>query len=188
LNNQMESKHPIKINFHPRRDSYITEYSSSKNFGGAANLFGNRFKGPGDKYRSLIQFDFTSLGHNYLPPGSDIVLAVVQLYLFRNEISRLTTLNAYMIKQNWHEFTVNWNNQPLCDTTPSGRVQIEPGYLGTVRLEITDLVRGWYDGSFVNFGLMIKGSEDFDGILGFYSREYADSTLWPKLTVEYHLP
>lgn len=188
MNNQMESKRPIKIIFHPRRDSYITEYSNSKNYGGAANLFSNRFKGPEDKYRSLIQFDFTCLGHNYLPPGSDIVSAKVQLYQFRNETARTTTLSVYMIKQNWHEFTVNWNNQPLCAPTPSGRLQMEPGYTGIIRLEITELVRGWYDGSIVNFGLMIKGSEDSDGILGFYSREHADSTLWPKLAVEYHLP
>lgn len=106
--------------------------------------------------------------------------------MFRNEAPSATSIYAYMVKQNWHEFTVNWNNQPLCAATPSGQLTIQPGYTGTVLLDITDLARSWYDGSCVNFGLVLKGQENIDGILGFYSREYADSTQWPKLTIEYY--
>lgn len=186
LNEHSGGKPLSRINFHPHKDSYITEYMGNKNYGGVVNLFGNRFRGPSDVYRSLIQFDFSCLGCNYIPPGSHIVSAQVQLHIYRNEAPWATTLNAYMVKQNWHEFTVNWNNQPLCSGTVSGQVQVEPGYLGYIWLDVTDLTRGWYDGTYVNRGLMIKGKEDIDGILGFYSREYPDSTLWPRLIVNYH--
>lgn len=188
MNNQWESKHPSQITFQPRKDSYITQYNDNKNYGGATSLFSNRFQGPRDIYRSLIQFDFACLGGNYIPPGCDIMSGQLKLNLFRNEALRGITLSAYMVKQNWHEFTVNWNNQPLHAGIISGQTTTQPGYLGTVSLDITDLVRGWYDGSYVNFGLILRGSEDTDGILGFYGREHADSTLWPKLTVEYYLP
>lgn len=187
MSKQSHGKHPSRITFHPRKDSYITEYNAAKNYGGAANLFINRFQGPRDKYRSLIQFDFGCLGGNYIPPGSDIVSAKVELHMFRNEANGAITINAYMVKQNWHEFTVNWNNQPLYAAAPSGDLTIQPGYSGLVLLDITDLTRRWYDGSCVNFGLLLKGHETTNGILGFYSRDYVDSTLWPKLAVEYYM-
>jgi len=126
-------------------------------------------------------------GGNYIPPGSDIVSAKVLLHMFRNETRQPTPLKAYMVKQLWHEFTVNWNKQPLYADTPSGTTTIQPGYLGLIFLDVTALVRGWYEGSFANMGLVLKGPENRDGILGFYSRDHEDSTLWPRLAVEYYL-
>ncbi len=178
---------PEKIFFPPKKDSYVAEYNPGKNYGGLSYLFCGRFQGPGDIYRSLIQFDFTSLGGNYIPPGSDIVSAKVLLHMFRNETREPTILGAYMVKQLWHEFTVSWSTQPLFADTPTGTTTIKPGYLGLVCLDVTALVRGWYDGSIANMGLLLRGPENRDGILGFYSREHEDSTLWPRLAVEYYL-
>ena len=186
MNIQGNSRHPAKIFFPPCKDSYVAEYSAGKNYGGSSHLFCNRFQGPGDIYRSLIQFDFSCLGGNYIPPGSDIVSAKLLLHLIRNETREATTLSAYMIKQHWHEYTVNWNKQPLYTNTPADTITIQPGYLGLILLDVTALARGWYDGSFINLGLVLKGPEDRDGILGFYSRDHEDATLWPRLAVEYH--
>ena len=187
MNMQRNGRQPVKIFFPPRKDSYVAEYSAGKNYGGASYLFCNRFQGSGDVYRSLIQFDLSCFGGNHIPPGSDIVSAKVMLHLFRNEAREATTLSAYMIKQQWHEFTVNWNKQPLYANSPADTVTVQPGYLGLVLLDVTEPARGWYDGSFINLGLVLKGPENRDGILGFYSRDHDDSTLWPRLAVEYYL-
>ena len=176
------------ISFYPRKDSYITEYNGNRNFGGTPYLFANRFKGPQDVYRTLIQFDFNSLGYNQILPGSNIISAQLQLYLHRNELPSGIDLDVHMIKQNWHEFTVNWNNQPIFSENAVAQVRVGPGYHGMVVIDITDLAKWWYEGTYVNQGLLLKGTEEMDGVLGFYSREHLDSTLWPRLTVNYLRP
>ena len=92
--NIKEQQTPGKNLLPPCKDSYVAEYSAGKNYGGSSHLFCNRFQGPGDIYRSLIN-SISVVWGNYIPPGSDIVSAKLLLHLIRNETREATTLSAY---------------------------------------------------------------------------------------------
>lgn len=175
------------ITFTPSQDAYIAEYYPTANFGTVPYLYVSRYKQAGDIYRSLIQFDLCSLSCNYIPPNSCIEEAYLELPVYRNEIpaGEKVNLKVYRVLQAWDEFKVTWNTQPFTANTTDGNKDVASGYFGTVSIEITDLVKGWYDGSIVNNGLLLKGSENNNRLLGFYSREFYDSGQWPRLVICY---
>jgi hypothetical protein len=128
-------------------------------------------------------------------PGSDRAGASVQiidntdyptLYLAQVPCGRTTDLCAYPVVQNWKEFKVTWNNRPLIDNCHSFCTTVSPGFVNDwLEIDVTDLVKAWYEGCIVNDGLLLKCDEPFDSLLGFYSREFENSTYWPRLCVSY---
>jgi hypothetical protein len=83
--------------------------------------------------------------------------------------------------------SVTWNDKPGF-AEEYGSVWIPSGGLGWYSLDVTDLVRGWMNGSSSNHGLMLRGPES-SGIdtawLGFTAREYPGVTDDPYLEVRY---
>lgn len=173
------------IFFHPLKDAYIAEYYPNTNFGQSPYLFTNRYQGANDIYRSLIKFDLCSLVCNYIPPCSCIQSAWLELPIFRNEIPCENTVMVFRLLDNWDEYGVTWNNQPYFDPTPIGSVIVPASYFGTLYIDLTDLVRGWYEGYYPNQGLLLTCFEQVDSLLGFFSREYPNNDLWPILGVQY---
>ncbi|QGU00275.1 hypothetical protein SYNTR_1681 [Candidatus Syntrophocurvum alkaliphilum] len=175
-----------EIYFHPIQDVYIAEFFPNQNFIQSEFLYANRFQGEGDIYRSLVQFDLCSLVCNYIPPCSSIKGAWLELPIHRNEVPETDNVFYVLrVKQDWNENTVTWATQPTFDPTPVGAITVEAGFFGTLYIDLTDLVRGWYEGYFVNQGILLTCNEDFDSLLGFFSTRYPDSDLWPRLAVEY---
>lgn len=174
-----------KIFFAPIQDAYIAEWFPNQNFGAVPFLYISRYKQAGDIYRSLIQFDLCSLGCNFIPPDSHITKAKLLLPVYRNEITGSIDVKVFRVLQYWSELTVTWNTQPLTGSSPDGTESVAAGFLGTVEIHITDLVRGWYDGSIVNNGLLLKGNEAANDLLGFYAKEFPNTSLWPQLEVCY---
>lgn len=181
--------HPLnRICFTPTKDAYISEFYANKNFGDRFYLFTNQFQGCGDEYQSLIQFDLCQDNCRMIPPNSFIKEATLRLWVYRNEVpcGRTTDLCAYPVVQNWKEFKVTWNNRPLIDNCHSFCTTVSPGFVNDwLEINVTDLVKAWYEGCIVNDGLLLKCDEPFDSLLGFYSREFENSTYWPRLCVSY---
>ncbi len=173
------------IFFAPVQDAYVAEWFPNQNFGAVPYLYISQYKQPGDIYRSLIQFDLCSLGCNFIPPNSCITEAKLLLPVYRNEICDYIDVNVYRVLQPWCENDVTWNTQPLVDSTSDGTEAVPSGFFGTVEICITDLVRGWYNGSIINNGLLLRGDETANNLLGFFSKEYPDTSLWPLLEVCY---
>lgn len=178
---------PTWIYFTPEKDAYVSEYYAATNFGDVPYLYVNRFQGPNDDYQSLLKFDLCSLACNQVPPNSEINPTKLYLKIYRNEVPVLTRVFAYRIKQPWDEAGVTWNTRPMVDySMPVGYIDIAAGASGTVEMDLNPtIVMGWYNGYYMNHGLLLKCDEPANSLIGFYSREFTDPDYWPKLGICY---
>lgn len=177
------------IFFEPLGDAYVAQFFGNTNFGDSPYLYAGRFQGPGDIYRTLLLFDLGSprLSSNLIPPGATINEAFLRLTIYRNLIPQGlgNLLNAYQLLSPWAENTVTWNTQPNFNPlTPVYSALVFSG-LGTIEFNLTNLVRGWFDGGAVNVGVLITGDEGNNHLVGFYSEQFPDTNLWPRLYVNW---
>ncbi|KUG03529.1 hypothetical protein ASZ90_019091 [hydrocarbon metagenome] len=163
----------------PLRDAYISEFYPNQNFGGSSFLYISQYRQIGDDYRSLLQFSLGSI-----PAGRRIVSARLQLTVYRNEIpsGRIIRASLRRALQSWRESTVTWNNQPSTRFISSFRISSARRPGSTITIDVTALVRRWYSGQTSNLGIMLRGNEVFNSLVGFYSSE---SSRAPKLIVNY---
>ena len=131
--------------------------------------------------RSLVQFDVSSI-----PAGTSISDATLRLLLDNScdAGERTHVVTAYRTSASWSESSVTWNTKPGY-AEGYGSASIPSRTWGWYSFDVTDLVRGWVDGSFSNCGLMMRGPEssgDDSARLGFLTRE---SNYAPELVVEY---
>ena len=174
---------PVNITFTPEKDAYVAEFYPNSNFGDSPSLFTNRFDGCGDVYRTYIKFDLCSLLCNYIPPNSCIRYACLWFPINRNEVPcNDNILYAYRVIEDWEEYGITWNNQPITALIPDGSTLITPSD-DYVHIDITNLVEWWYSGFYPNNGILLKCDESYDSLIGFFSREYANSDYWPRITV-----
>lgn len=174
------------ITFLPVEDAYVAEFYPNTNFNASPYLFTNRFQGSGDIYRTYIKFDLCSLLCNKIPPNSTIKHASLWFRLFRNEVPASdNTLYVYRVIQDWNENLITWNNQPIIALIADGSTVITPGD-EFVYIDITHLVNWWYNGLYPNYGLLLRCEENFDSLIGLFSKEYPNSDYWPRITVWYH--
>jgi len=142
---------------------------------------------PGDVYRTLLKFELSGL-----PPVSTINSASLNLYMYRNETSVTGShIAVFRLLNNWSQSNVTWNTQPPFNPSPfsptwDGYIPVNSSTpLGPISIDITDLVRGWFDGSIANNGLVLVGNETQNSLVGFYSTNHLYSTMWPRLTINF---
>jgi hypothetical protein len=134
--------------------------------------------------RGLFRFDTSSV-----PPGAPVVQATLHLHLvdYCDLVPGTHRVTAYRTIAPWDELSVTWNDKPGF-AEEHGSVWIPSGGLGWYSLDVTDLVRGWMNGSSSNHGLTLRGPES-SGIdtawLGFTAHEYPGVTDDPYLEVRY---
>ena len=167
----------------PGQNVYIAQGYPTSNFLTSPNLFISRYTGVGDIYRTLMQF--------YIPGTYEFQIASLNaanliLYVYRNEIPA-GSINAsvYRLLNNFNESTVTWNTQPPFAAVADGVTSVASGFTGALDIDITNLVQGWYDGSIVNNGIVIRGDETQNALVGFRGTQYNDSSTWPKLVIDY---
>lgn len=170
------------INTNPLQNVYVSEAFPDTNFNMSPYLYISRFMGTGDIYRTLMQFDVAYA----IPKESTINSANLQLNVLRNEItSGSITLSVFRLYEYYNAYAVTWNAQPQVPDTADATASIASGFLGNLNVDVTDLVRGWYDGSIVNNGILLTGDELNSAIVGFASTSHPDCDLWPKLVINY---
>lgn len=140
-------------------------------------------------FRSLIEFDLTSV-----PKGATINRAKLSLYSFNSPGngkhrqdggSNESTLSR--VTSAWSEDSVTWNNQPgvsaLNQVTLAGSDSLIQDYID---IDVTSLVADMTTDSIGNHGFLLKlVTEERYRTMLFGSSDNADSTLHPKLVVEY---
>ncbi|MEN6328244.1 MAG: DNRLRE domain-containing protein [Syntrophomonas sp.] len=166
-------------------DAFVSEYYPNKNFtlSDADNdaLFWGRFKQPGDAFRSLLKFDIDELGNN---PALNLKSAYLQLHVCRNEIpSGTIETEIYRLVNAWNPAWLTWNSQPFANHFPDQSFVIPAQWEGMMMVELSLTVRGWLNGDFPNYGLMIKGNENQDSIVGIGSSHYDDPAARPQLKI-----
>ncbi|MGI6452392.1 MAG: DNRLRE domain-containing protein [Syntrophomonadaceae bacterium] len=177
-------RHRDDVVLTPSQDAYISEWYPKTNFGDSPVLFVSNYQKRNDVYRSLIQFDLFDRRRRPIPPRCRIEKATLELKVFRNEVCGRIDLKLFRVLENWRENRVTWDNQPDIARRPAAVERIREGFFGTVKFDITDLVRGWHSGRIANNGVMIKGDEERNNLVAFHSREARNSDLWPRLIIE----
>lgn len=180
-------------------DTELDASSPSKNYGGSASLQLQR-----NTYLPLLRFDLSSL-----PPGSRITDA--QLVLYREDPGSLSLslrgVDAFRVLEAWIPGTKNgatsadgatWQTRDGATTWQVAGASIDTAsaldyahyhsYLSlpTITWSVTNLVQGWVDGRYPNYGLILNPSTSFTE--GYGATEAADPTHAPKLVIKYVPP
>lgn len=155
--------------------SYIS--NPTTNFGTALELNTWTYYGaPQD--RTYIKFD----GVSAIPPNSTINSATLYIYSWTHPTSPVSTSRFYTPSANWAGNTLTWNNQPS-PVTVYGSITLAGNLPYAWRsVDITTLVRGWNNGSIVNYGLMTGIGDSGSVLLVIASRESANA---PYIVVDY---
>ena len=140
----------------PARDAFVSSAQPTTNYGLTPELVAANGTGPGepDLRRILLYWDL-----NFVPGGAVVDSAIVELLMTGANGLPNMLLSAYPLDTVWDEDTVDWDNQP--GSLSAGRAQTVPG-LGTpglVSWDVTSMVRSWFEGTYENHGLVIKGDE-----------------------------
>lgn len=173
---------PPQSQFVAVQDTGIYEGVPGGNFGNLSDMwagYGLAHCGTPVDYRasrSLLAFDLASI-----PGGTRIEEARLFLRIYRlcyRQPTTPRTITAYRSTDDWFEETVTWNNQPVAGEAYGSTAIpfLDAGKWHSI--DVTNLVRGWVNGSLPNNGLIVRGPEKDDGglgWLGFYTRESDDS-------------
>lgn len=165
----------------PIQNVYISEWYANQNFNFSTALFVSQYQQSGDDYRALFQFDLASL-----PTTSTIEKAELELKIYRNEVADSISVEAHRLLNNWIEERMIWDDQPPFSLESDGTTSItSTTALEFISIDISDLVRGWHDGSIPNNGLILIGNEAENDLVGFVSTRGYYSNEWPKLRIEF---
>jgi len=128
--------------------------------------------------RGLLEFDLSSIN------GATVNSASLELYNWANNPNRVYEIHR--ITATWSESTVTWNNQPAFDAAVAGSTNVTGS--GTFTFTITSLVQSWLNGTYTNYGMVLKAvTEPASPNPYFVSSSYATAASRPKLTVDYTL-
>ena len=97
------------------------------------------------------------------------------------------TVKAYRCIGSWSSSTITWNNKPSYTTSyQSTTSTLRSGSTTWYRMNVTDIVKRWLDGTYSNYGFVIKDITENDSThwTTFYSSD-ADSPHKPELRIMY---
>ena len=164
----------------PSQDAYICtcKPDSTNPNGGENYLYHGQW---GSCYnRTLIQWDLS-----VIPAGAIIISAEMQLYCeaFYGSQSGEPVYN--LIEESWDEQNVTYNNQPDYSSVIAA-IGYWPDADEWYSLDVTEFVLAWFSGSEENYGICCL-SQNTTGTCdpGFWSSNYSNGTLRPKLVVTY---
>jgi hypothetical protein len=121
-----------------------------------------------------------------LPPRATIHSAQLRFAVvgWRNPEHQTRTLTARRVTMPWHEWLATWNNAPaaaeVLGSVPVGTPQPLPLWHS---IDLTDVVRGWHDGTYPNFGILISSQEGGDPAYQVIAS--SETTDYPRLEVTY---
>jgi len=185
--------------FYPTKDTYVDSDLSTYFYGQANSLQLGRKTLPPIRYfngtnyviqlrssykRALIQFSFLGL-----PTGA--IINSAKLRFFQTSMGGYNNINLRFSSNSasWAETGTNDDNCPN-PVSPTYNSATSAGVIGVYsEWDITNIARGWFNGTYANNGLQIEGTppnEDNDWWIMFAARE--DSSHKPSLIIDYTIP
>ncbi|MCJ7620847.1 MAG: DNRLRE domain-containing protein [Anaerolineae bacterium] len=139
-------------------DACVLQGYATTNFGSTTDMWAgyDDYLSPDGKIaRSLIRFNLSAI-----PTGTSVNSAVLGVYLVSSYDfpDKTRTITTYRIASGWSESTVTWNNQPSFSTA-YGSAPVTDSAWGWYSFDVTNLVRGWINGTIPNNGVMLRGPE-----------------------------
>lgn len=142
----------------------------------------------GGPHRSLARFDLSDI-----PNGSHISRARLELYCWlASSGDGDMDIAAHRISGYWTEMGATWDNTASKCAEAYDTVTVPDGWEGSGEYyywDITELVQAWVNGTYSNYGVMLKGYEGPNDAMRWFSvREDDDSAQWPRLLVDWSVP
>jgi len=186
-NNVASAKTLVTRVFYPSHDAVVYEGDPERNFGSHAEIGINYRIGFRD--RSFIMFDLTAL-----PPGSTIVSATLNLYMYDAPNSSRTIACYEIVEEPWNELSITWNNQPLTTVFLTSVITgTRPKKLSfDVKESLVKFTCKDEMDYMPNYGWMLKDINetigDKDDPLWICSKEHPDQDKRPYLEVKFYPP
>jgi hypothetical protein len=173
--------------FYAIADATVLQGYPSQNLGSAEDMwagYDEYLEPDGRIARSLVEFDIASL-----PPDIDITEATLRVYLvgYWDYPDTSRTIRTYRITSSWSESNVTWNNRPGYGSAYGSR-SIVSGAWGWYEFDVTNLVSAWYDGTYTNHGVMLRGPETSGLDSSWRSFGTRESPYTPQLVIDQQAP
>jgi uncharacterized repeat protein (TIGR01451 family) len=142
--------------FYAVADTCVLQGAPTSNFGSATDMWtGYDHCAGGQIGRSLVKFDLSSI-----PSGAMVNEAKLYLLLVNScdMGERTHMVTAYRVNSDWSSSSVTWNTQPGI-AEAYGSASIPSQTWSWYSFDVTNLVQGWVNGSFADYGLVIRGPE-----------------------------
>ncbi|SFS55498.1 DNRLRE domain-containing protein [Paenibacillus sp. 453mf] len=167
-------------NLLPSDDTFIASSYPTTVFGSYPFLYVGEYVAPGDNYRTLLKFDLF-----VIPQGSDILEAILKLYIFRKDVPGPIVISVYLNQSDFNQNTVTYLNAPAVTPTGITKTVNDADVNNFISIDITPLAQQWYTNPAANNGITIIGPENTNSLVGSYSTNFSDSSLYPYLQVTY---
>ena len=166
-------------------DAMVTQGYPTMNVGDTIDMwagYDDYLDPDGEIVRSLIKFDLSDI-----PSGTSINSASlnVRLYGSWDYPGKSRTITTYRIGSAWSESSVTWNISPSIGEAYGSASVAHDNVGGWYSFDVTNLVRGWVNGSYSNYGVMLRGPEwsgSDSSWKGFYTSESSSD---PYLAITY---
>ena len=175
---------PPPTTFITTGDTYVDQNNPTSNYGSQYFMKVGSFGGTPN--RGLFKFDLAAI-----PAGTNISQATLSTYFFLCNTSGTTTnLTAYRISGSWDELTATWNTQPAY-AEAYGSAAFTVCSTGWKSTDVTALVQAWVNGTYPNYGILLRSPEGGDDRwVGLCTREGTGTLgcydyLRPHLTITY---
>lgn len=122
-----------------------------------------------------------------IPSSVSSFVSSAQLCL-KHYSGSVPTTYAYRVLTDWSSSTVTWNNKPNYTTTNASGVSTASSD-NWYRMNVTNIVQKWQDGTYSNYGFLVKDTRETDTSIWttFYSSEGGYPNR-PELRIVYYEP
>lgn len=97
--------------------------------------------------------------------------------------------DVFRLIQSFNESNVTFTNQPATFLIPSANFTIGSELNTFIRIDVTDLIRDWYNGEHPNYGLQLRADDEtLSSLVAFYSSNYSNENYYPRLEVTLEEP
>lgn len=190
--NDPATQYPVTID--PTTTLYVTadvtvQTNKTTSQSGTADLQAGTYNGGGVKARSLLKFDVSAL------KGRKVTAADLALNEIWSSSCVATPVEVRRATASWDPATVLWTTQPSLASTVSDSVTAAYGYSASCpenyrhfkSAGMATLVQGWADGTYPNYGLALKATNETDSQSWkrWNSANYGGTKV-PRLTVTYN--
>ncbi|MFH1978171.1 MAG: DNRLRE domain-containing protein [Candidatus Aenigmatarchaeota archaeon] len=161
------------------KDVYVNQEFPTINYDGESLAVGQW-----TNKRSLLQFDLSDI---YKKNDVKILGAQLILHTVGGNYNDMTYV--YRVTFPWTENSVTWENQPPHNGALQANANIANSTNetnSTITYDLTQLVQGWVDEEFTNYGVKIISKEiAIPETMSFYSSDWGARSLRPRLRITY---
>lgn len=167
-----------QVTIEGNKDTWINKPFPDNNYGSGYELKSwLSFVDPDWRYYMFVEFDVSPYA------GKTISYAELRLYCY--ELGNYYSyVRAYRRLSAWDENTATWNNvNPTSDYTVTGRLTpFQSNTTGWHLYDATEMVNGWLNNTYPNYGLQLFGGSSSAVPTQYYSSENPNS-LGPELVL-----